>query len=352
MTDVVAARGETGTGPAPAVVTWTDAPRWDAFAVAASDGTLAHRWGWGEVISATYGHRTFRLAAVRGETLVGLLPLVLVRSRLFGRELVSMPYLDYGGLCTDGDAAAEAALLGAATQLAQRHRCRLVLRHLHEKQLDLRASLEKVTLTLEIGGGEDAAWAGIRPNRRSQVRKAGRLGLTAHVGGVEAVGDFYRVWSANMRDLGSPVHPRSFFERILRSFEADARVLLVRDGPRAVGGGIVLRHGNRVVLPWSSSLRESLPKGPNQLLYWEAIRHGINTGAATFDFGRSSRSSGTFDAKREWGAQPVQLFWHGAGEDGGDDRLRQLDWATAVWRRLPLPVTVAVGARVRGGITR
>jgi serine/alanine adding enzyme len=355
MTDLVGLPSAAAAGvarAAPPVLHWSDPQSWDRFVGASADGTLGHLWAWRDVVSGTYGHRVFNLAAVRGAAIVGVLPLVLVRSRLFGRSLVSMPYLDYAGVCSNGDRGADDALVAAATELANRHAARLELRQLHAKDLGMPATLDKVTMTLDVSGGEERAWSQIRSNRRGQVRKATRHGLTATVAGPEAVDAFYRVWAVNMRDLGSPVHPRSFFERVLAAFPGDARVVLVDDAGTPVGGGIVLRHGDRVVLPWSSSLRGSLAKGPNQLLYWEAIRHAISTGASTFDFGRSSVGAGTFDAKREWGAQPAQLYWHGCDGDGGGSRLDRLAWATRVWRRLPLPVTVAVGSRVRGGISR
>jgi FemAB-related protein (PEP-CTERM system-associated) len=343
----------------PQVTLWTDGPSWDRYVTAATDGTLGHRWAWLEVIAGTYGHPVLPLAAIHGDTLAGVLPLVLLRSRLFGRTLVSMPYLDCGGLCTDATAsdiltaprdAAQDALLAAAAELAEQHGAALELRHLSPKQLPMPVGLEKVTLTLDVSSGEDDVWSRIKSNRRSQVRKARKAGLTARVGGPDDTRAFYQVWAHNMRDLGSPVHPRGFFDRILAAFPGDAHVILVEDGGDPVGAGIVLRHGDRMVLPWSSSLRAALPKGPNQLLYWEALRYAVETGARTFDFGRSSRDAGTYEAKREWGAVPEQLYWHGATDDGG--RLDRLGWACEVWRRLPVGLTITLGSRIRGSISR
>jgi FemAB-related protein (PEP-CTERM system-associated) len=351
---------------APHVTLWTDGRAWDRYVAAAADSNVGHRWGWLEVVAGTYGHPVLPLAAVRpdpahGERIVGVLPLVLVASRLFGRSLVSMPYLDSGGLCSGTDpatgesdpaeAAVQGALVAAAATLAEQQQANLELRHLSPKQLPMPVGLEKVTFTLDVSAGEEDVWSRIKSNRRGQVRKAGRAGLTARVGGPDDVDAFYRVWAHNMRDLGSPVHPRSFFDRILATFPGDAHVVLVEDDETPVGAGIVLRHGDRTVLPWSSSLREALSKGPNQLLYWAALRHAIATGARTFDFGRSSRDAGTYEAKREWGAEPQQLYWHGTSDDGGS-RLDRLSWACEVWRRLPLGVTVTLGSRIRGSISR
>ena len=50
---------------------------------------------------------------------VGVLPLILVRSRLFGRRLVSMPFLDYGGVLAEPDRGIEMALAEEALRVAR-----------------------------------------------------------------------------------------------------------------------------------------------------------------------------------------------------------------------------------------
>jgi serine/alanine adding enzyme len=338
----------------PAVVErWTDGAAWDEFVRAADDGTVAHRWAWTRIVPAVYGHQALPLAAVRQGRLTGVLPLVRVRSRLFGRSLVSMPYLDYGGVCSKGDRASERALVAAALELAGSDGVGLELRHLTDRPVGLPASLEKVTMTLDLRGGEDAVWHRIRSGRRGQVRKARRNGLAASWHGPEGLAPFYRIFAANMRDLGSPVHRRAFFASILDHLGEDARIILVHHRTEPVGAGLVLVHRDRVMLPWVSSLRASFALRPNQLLYWEAFRYGAQRGCSLFDFGRSSWDSGTFESKRQYGAEPEQLFWHRHPPEAsaGDERTQRLEWATRVWRRLPLPVANVVGPMVRGGLT-
>ena len=172
-----------GTGPATGeplqVGTWTDPGAWDDFVLSAPDGTLAHRWAWLRIVSETYGHRVIPLAAVRDGALAGVLPLVQMSSRLFGRHLVSMPFLDTGGLCTAGDRAAQGTLASAAIELAAARASQLELRHNADRPIPLEPSLHKVTMVADLSGGEDAVWQRIHGNRRSQVRKARRAGLTA-----------------------------------------------------------------------------------------------------------------------------------------------------------------------------
>jgi FemAB-related protein (PEP-CTERM system-associated) len=327
---------------------WTDGAAWDAFVAAAADGTVAHRWAWLRVVEETYGHPTFALAAVREGRLTGVLPLVLVRSRIFGRHLVSMPYLDCGGICSAGDAVAEQTLLASAMAMAADLAAPLELRQRTVRPYALPVSTHKVTMTLDLAGGEPAVWKRIKSNRRGQVRKAERNGLTAEVTGEEAVPALFSVLATNMRDLGSPVHRRSFFRNTVLALGEDARILLVRQGTDVVGGGLLLGHGDSMVLPFSSALRSAFSLGTNQFLYWQAVSYAIGRGYRVFDFGRSSPGSGTFEAKREWAALPVQLYWYGNGD--GAEVSRSLQLATRAWKRLPVPVATAGGHLIRGGL--
>jgi FemAB-related protein (PEP-CTERM system-associated) len=338
------------------VVLWHDQPSWDAYARRAKDATVMHLYGWRAVIERAYGHPTWWLAAVEGHLLRGLLPLTLVRSRVFGRHLVSLPFMDYGGVCADGDVEAEELLVGRALDLAREHDALLSLRYSRQPALDLKCSLEKVTMWLDLGSSESALWTRLRPERRNRIRKGQKHGLSAtFYGNGDAAGalpEFYRVFAANMRDLGSPVHSLSFFHQMVHHLGEHCRVMVVRDGSRAIGAAVMLLFNGMVSIPWVSSLRSDFEKCPNQVLYWEAMRFAIANGLRTLDLGRSSLDSGTFEAKRQWGAEPVQLYWAYAadGATPPGDQVKRLGWAENLWRRLPLPIANILGPRLRGGI--
>jgi FemAB-related protein (PEP-CTERM system-associated) len=329
---------------------WTDPAAWDAFVLQAPDGTMAHRWAWLGIVSETYGHRVIPLAASRDGALAGVLPLVETRSMLFGRHLVSMPFVDTGGLCTAGDRAADEALTRAAIELAEGSGALLELRHTADRPVPLVPWLGKVTMVLSLSGGEDAVWERLPGNRRTQVRKARKSGLSASVHGSEGLADFYRVLATNLRDLGSPMHRRGFFGRIIESFGEDARIILVRDRDAVIGAGLMLIQQDWAGMPWVGSLRSAFVRAPNQLLYWEVLRHAIARGCQVFDFGRSSVGVGTHEAKRQWGAEQVQLFWHRLPGNDSDGDVQRWQWATEAWRHLPVPVASTIGAAIRGGL--
>ncbi len=341
--------GHTVAGPV-RVEVCADPVAWDEFVLQAPDGTMAHRWAWLGIVSGCYGHRVIPIAACRGETLAGVLPLVLMRSRLFGRHLVSMPFLDAGGLCTAGDRAADDALVRAAIALAEDSGAHLELRHTADRPISLVPSLRKIGLVLDLTGGEDAVWARIDKVRRRQVRKARRSGLVVSIHGREALPGFNRILETNMRDLGSPTHRRGFARRIMDEFGEDARILLARDGDAVIGAGMVLIQGDWLGVPWLAALRPSFPRAPNQLLYWEAIRYAIARGCRVFDFGRSSPGTGPYESKLQWAAEPVQLYWHRLPGDEDDGDVQRWHWATKVWRHLPVPVATAAGAAIRGAV--
>jgi FemAB-related protein (PEP-CTERM system-associated) len=284
--------------------------------------------------------------------LEGVLPLTLVQSPFFGRSLVSMPFMDYGGVCANGATAVERSLVEEVTRLAARLDAKLVLRYLRDPGLELPCSHEKLTMWLELGTGEESLWKRLPSERRNRIRKAQKSGLKASVPGPEGLDAFYEVFARNMRDLGSPVHSRGFFESVLRHLPDSTQLLVVRDGERPVGAGLMLLHQGMISIPWVSSLRPAFRKCPNQLLYWEAMRFGIAHGFHTLDLGRSSRDSGTFEAKRQWGARPVQLYWHYHPENAAPpgQEVKRASWAVGVWRHLPLAIVNRVGPQLRRGI--
>src|SRR5439155_74702 len=57
-------------------------------------------------------------------------------------------------------------------------------------------------------------------------------------------------------------------------------------------------------------LKEYFALCPNMLLYWETLRMACMNGFRSFDFGRSSRHSGTYRFKVQWGAREEPLFWY------------------------------------------
>src|SRR5262245_27931199 len=88
---------------------------------------------WQTTVCQGLNHRPYLLTAWRGTEVVGLLPLAFVKSAIFGRFLVSLPYVNSAGVMSECPDASQ-ALVDRAVSLADELRVRyLELRH--EKEL-------------------------------------------------------------------------------------------------------------------------------------------------------------------------------------------------------------------------
>jgi FemAB-related protein (PEP-CTERM system-associated) len=324
---------------------------WNAYVDAHPAASAYHAWQWREVFAGAFGHEPLWLAARRGAEIAGVLPTVVFRSWLFGRFMVSLPFVNYGGVLAD-DANVAGELLAAASREAKARRCaHIEMRHVARQFPELPVKQHKVAMTMALPASVDAAWSAVDRKARNQVRKAQKSNLDIEWGGRELIPAFYQVFAVNMRDLGTPVYSRRFFEHVVNVFPERTAVALVRNEGRAVAGAITVRYRDRIEVPWASSLRDYRASCPNNLLYWAVIERAIAQGCTTLDFGRSTPGEGTFEFKRQWGAEPSPLFWEYAlaSRRGVPDVTLanpRFGAAIAVWKRLPLPVTTVVGPSI------
>lgn len=327
-------------------------------ALLATTATLGphHLPAWPVILHEGLGHRPYWLAAHHGDQFVGCLPLACVSSRLFGRFLVSLPYLNSAGVLAD-DAAVAASLVDRAVQLADELDVRyLELRH--EERIThpaLTSELtSKVHMRLALPDSADALWRQLKAKVRNQVRKGQEPGFRVAWGGLDRLDDFYAVFSRNMRDLGTPVYSRRLFQAILQQLADRAELCVVSDGPRPIAAALLV-HGDRSTeVPSASSLREYNSANANMLMYWQLLVRAIERGQRVFDFGRSTIDSGTYRFKRQWGAEPSPAVWQYYVRRGavGDMRPDNARYArrVRVWQRLPVWLTRIIGPPIVRGI--
>jgi len=331
--------------------------RWSTLPQQLDQGNLAQLPQWFNAIRLAYGHTPIYLEAEDARGQGGILPSFVIRSHLFGTVLTSMPFLDTGGPCSTSRALSHTLVASLIEEAGRVGASRVELRCTAALDLPVPVLNDKVSLVLPLTADPDCLWRRLNPKVRNQVRKAERSGLSIEFGGAEKLDDFYAIFAANMRDLGSPVHARGFFRATFSSFGHDARVVLVRKGAVAVGGLIALAFKNILVVPWASSLRQYFSLCPNNLLYWETLRSACKEGFGRFDFGRSSRNSGTYHFKRQWGALEEPLFWYTLPL--GHARhlsLSSTDPQAAIlvrlWQRLPVRLTRWIGPCIRKYLTQ
>src|SRR5262245_10207178 len=331
-------------------------PRLTEYAMRGDRAALSRHPGWLDVLAESFGHVPFALEAVENRRTVGWLPLAYVQSFLFGKYLVSLPYLNSNGVQADHDRAAR-ALVERAVLLAD---------ELEVKQLELRHEqptghpslngqlTSKVHMRLALPDFPGPLWESIGSKARNQVRKGEKSGLTVAWGGVEKLPEFYQVFSRNMRDLGTPVYGQELFRAIFRIYCGDAELCIVHMERQPIAAALLL-HGKGVTeVPSASSLREFNSTCANMLLYWNLLDRAIQRKQSVFDFGRSTVDSNTYKFKKQWGALAEPATWQYYQRLGSATDLRpdnpKYERFIRIWQRLPVRVTRWIGPMIVRGI--
>lgn len=311
---------------------------------------------WIGVLGRGLRQTAYCIEAVANGATAGLLPLMDVRSLLFGRFVIGLPYLNYGGVQAD-DPAVAVRLVDRAVALADELDVRfLELRHERawdHPRLVTRAG-SKVHMRRPLPAASGKLWDELSPKVRNQVRKATKSELTVAWGGEERLGEFYEVFSRNMRDLGTPVYGRQLFREIIRQFPDRAEFCIVRAGSVPAAAALLLHGWGITEVPSASSIREYNGTCANMLLYWKLLERSIERGQVVFDFGRSTPESNTYRFKKQWGATPFPAAWQHYVRRGSASEMRpdnpRYGRLIRAWQRLPVAVTRWVGPVIVRGI--
>jgi serine/alanine adding enzyme len=327
---------------------------WDELVVRDVTSSFCHLSGWRDILSDVLGAECLYRVATNGDgAWEGLLPLVRVKSRIFGHYLVSVPFLNYGGPL--GSAAARRHLVADAVAQALRARVDfLELRTCAEEggggaDLDLPVASRKVTVLLPLPSSADELFKSFPSKLRSQIRRPMKEGLTVRFG-LDQREPFYDVFAQTMHELGTPVLPRTFFERVAGTFPDLVVFGVVYRGEQPLAGGCGFVWRDEFEMTWAGALRASRPIAANMLLYWSFMEQLIARGVRVFNFGRCSPGGGTHQFKLQWGGADVPLPWHHFARNGRKGPPSPDDaafaWGPCVWRRLPLPIANFLGPRV------
>lgn len=331
------------------VVEQPDTACWNE-SIRSQPGSLFFRAEW-ERVFGVYGLKILRLAALRDDRIVGVLPLVWQHSFVFGNQLVSLPWFDAAGVLVE-DAEAAAALIFAARQAAADRGAQTVqLRQATPLDVSADVRTDKVLVRRRLEPDSESFQRTLKAKVRNQIRKAQKSGLTIERGGRELLDDFYNVYSINMRDLGSPAHHRKLFDAVFDSFSAEASVYVVRLKEHAVGAGLTMANGNRLEIPWASSLRRYNGLCANHLMYSQILGDACDAGFEWFHFGRSTVDTGPYRFKMQWGAEPVQLYWYYLNQtDRVADSLKSpqksFGWGSRLWQKLPVWLSRRLGPHI------
>ena len=329
-------------------ICYSNRPELDDFVRRMPGAKLCHLFAWAQNVVRPLGHKSFHLVAYQNGTVCGILPLTLIRSRLFGNRMISQAFSNYGGPLAENEAVIE-ALYERAIELSEENECDSIeFRNVEPLPYDLHQRTDKVTMCLPLTSDPTELWKRLRPQIRNRIRKAEKGGLMVVIGGSEMLADFYRIWTRRMHQLGTPCYPRKLFSAVLKTFPEDSRIFLVHLNQTPVGGLLVYNFKGLAQSRWGAVLTEYNNISPNYLLNWAAMQYFAASGAQWFDFGRSTVNSGQHIFKKRWGAKQIPLayqYWTHPGHDLSIAKPDNPKYAARVetWKKLPLWFTRLAG---------
>ena len=341
-----------------------DSARWDSYVTSHPDASPYHRWAYKQTLEKAYGLKTsYKMAIDEDASVAGVFPAAEIPG--FRRRVgyCSLPYCDRGEPLANSSFATD-KLIAAMLNNSQKD---IEIRATHpennseaDRVLGEAKVPKKVRLILDLPEQAEELFAGFKSKLRSQINKARKNQLSANIGNSQDYVDaFYKVFTQNMRSLGSPTHSREWFLSLAHHFSTDCLIGIVTLDGKPVAGGVMLKNGLRATIPWAATLRDYNKLSPNMLLYWSLLEASCDAGCSSFDFGRSTPNEGTYRFKTQWGARPIPLNWKVLSTSGTveylNDRPGNLSkyrpLLESLWSHLPLPVTVSLGSKIRPWIS-
>jgi len=321
---------------------------YDDFVKRHPEGKICHLFGWSKTIADSIGLKNFYFVARTEDRIHGILPVMQVRSHIFGNRMISQAMSNYGGMLADSKQA-EKMLFNRAIEVATELNCESIeFRNIKPLPYELEPRSGKICMHLPLASDPEQIWKSFDPKVRNQVRKAEKSSIVIITGGTELLDQFYRVYTVRMRQLGTPCYSRGIVQAILRQMPDNSRVFIAQLGNVTVGGGFTTCFNGFAEIPWAATLVEYNSLCPNNLLYWSVIKHYCLAGAKTFDFGRCTSEGPTHQFKKQWDPEPVDLhyqYWvhpeHKLTVLSPDNP--KYKRKVEMWRRLPLWLTRVAG---------
>ncbi len=347
---------------------YSDADRhgWDQFVMNHPQGSFFHLTGWKRVVEKSFGHRSFYLLAEdydresmvsngtrhNGRKIIsGVFPLFMIKSFLFGKSLVSVPFAPIGGILATNKEVEQALLDKAAEITRSEGLDYLEIRNQNAPLPDLPVKDLYYYFKKELFTSEEDNLKAIPRKTRRMVRQGISNGLESVHGGKELLDEFYELFAYNYRSLGTPVFPKRYLGNQLEEFSGFSSILIIRKDGQPLSGVLSYFYKEEVLPYYSGAYPISRDHAANDYLYWALMCKAVDRGCEIFDFGKSKKDTGPYHFKRHWGFEPsmlpYQYYLHGV------DALPNLSPTNPkyskrieLWKKLPLELTKLIGPQI------
>jgi CelD/BcsL family acetyltransferase involved in cellulose biosynthesis len=296
-------------------------PRWTELLAGHPQASVFHSVNWLRALTATYRYRPLAFTTSPPDRpLSNALLVCVVRSRLTGSRLVSLPFSDHCEPLVN-DAPELATLLREAVARLAAERCR----HLEVRPRrcasvpDLSPSAQFWLHCLDLRLSADEVFRGFhRDSIQRQIRKAERGGLDCRTGNSEdLLRQFFRLLVRTRRRHGVPPPPLEWFRALAANFGRDLQVRIAFKDGMPLASIVTLTFKRGMVYKYGASDERFHKYAATPLLFWQAIQEAKAAGLEELDLGRSDLDNeGLITFKDKWGAERTALQYWRTGNPG------------------------------------
>lgn len=327
-----------------------DFERWDNYVKNHKQGSFFHLSGWQQVISKSFGHACYFLYLELDGKISGVLPLVEVKSKLFGHALISTPFCVYGGAIAD---------ISEQVRQLEKEACRLAdklsvdyLELRYKKKQDSALMLKQAhsTFGCVIAEDGDKILASIKKKQRAVIRHSLKNELNFSLNkGKDNLHEFYQLLSTSYRNLGTPIFSQSYFNNLIDVFGDDVDIAVISDKEQQSSSAVMNFYFNEQVLPYYGGGNNSARYLKSaDFMYYQVMCHASEKGYLWYDFGRSKNDSGPYKYKKNWGMEPKPLYYYyhlvnAQSLPNLSPNNPKYKFFIQIWQKLPLKVSQLIG---------
>jgi len=335
-----------------------DACLWNKFVNMNSYATPYHLWEYGKSLSLAYGYKRFYLIAKEDEEIVGILPLIQVKSLLFYNKLISLPFCEYGGQLSESKYIAK-SLWEMAIEVAKKLKVDYIeIRNPNSiPNINGYHKIQRyVTFEIDLTKSKESLWRNLDKKTRNAIRKAMENGV--EVEEVKNENDlklYYKLYLKTQKRHGSPPNSFKLFYNIYRQLQPMGimRILLAKYQGKTIGG-IITFHLNGIIYWWGNVTEPNYRHlNPTNLLLWKVIEWGNENNFKIFNLGRTRKGTSIYHFKDGWGGKEVIIqdyvyFLNGKMNCGKlpDPNQGKYRFLSIGWSLLPTAFTEKLGPKI------
>ena len=293
-----------------------------------------------------------------------IFPFFLIKSKIFGNRLISLPFIDFGGTIGKIDNKFLKEALNYIKKNENVSKIEIRLNDFVEDYKKIEKNLinsgfkkefKKNQFILQLRD-EEELWNNFNRITKKGIKKAKKSNLQLkEINNEKELKLFYKLYFNNMKNFGAPQHSYNFFNNLMNMKKEFKGLNCYKEG-ELIGSLIILYTKDYAYAAYNVSNRKFLIYQPNDLIHWEIIKWCIKKRIKYFDFGQCDANSkegthdyGIYKFKRKWGGRLYNRYYFYYGFDKKDkikSVKKKRDLLKEIWSKLPYPLIKIIGPKI------